>query len=81
MIELGAGKIQVVTGHVMKGHEHYITKHTLLDRNFKFLSEFMFDPMKHKSPKSEFAVNNYTGKVYVLSHCNKHDTWMNSVEL
>ena len=81
VIEKGKDKIQVITGHVMQAHEHYITKHTLLDRDFNFLDEFLFDPTKHKSAKSEFATQKYSGKIYVLSHCNKHDTWMNEIEL
>jgi len=81
VIETAQDKIQVVTGHAMKGYEHYITKHMLLDSNFSFLDEFMFDPTKHKAAKSEFSTKNYSGKIYVLSHCNKHDTWMNTIEI
>ena len=81
MIEKGAGKIQVVTGHAMTAHAHYITKHMLLDNNFNFLTEVMFDPTKDKAPKSVFDTSKYSGTLYVVSHCNKHDAWINSVTL
>ena len=81
MIEKGDGQIQVVTGHVMTPHAHYITKHVLLDSNFKYLTEVLFDPTKHKAPKSVFKTSQYNGTVYVVSHCNKHDSWINSVTL
>ncbi|VAW98507.1 hypothetical protein MNBD_GAMMA21-2200 [hydrothermal vent metagenome] len=81
MIEKGDGKIQVVTGHAMTAHSHYITKHMLLDNNFNFLTEIMFDPIKQKAPQSEFDISKYNGTIYVVSHCNKHDAWVNSVTL
>ncbi len=81
MIEKGSGKIQVVTGHEMNPHAHYITKHMLLDSDFKFLTEVMFDPTKDKAPKSEFDTSKYNGTLYVVSHCNKHDAWINSITL
>jgi superoxide reductase len=81
MIETGHGKIQVVTGHPMNAYAHYITKHTLLDSNFAFLTEVIFDPAKNKKAVSQFNVGNYSGTLYVLSHCNKHDTWMNQIVL
>jgi len=79
LIEKGDGKIQVVTGHTMTAHAHYITKHMLLDSNFNFLTEVLFDPIKHKAPKSVFNTSKYNGTLYVVSHCNKHDSWVNSI--
>jgi len=81
MIEKGTGKIQVITGHGMTAYDHYITKHTLLDSNFNYLTEVMFDPTKHKAPKSEFDTSKYSGTLYVISHCNKHDAWVNSISI
>ncbi len=81
VIEKGDGQIQVVTGHAMTAHAHYITKHMLLDSDFKFLTELMFDPTKDKAPKSIFDTRKYSGTIYVVSHCNKHDAWVNSVTL
>ena len=81
MIEKGKGQIQVVTGHEMNAHKHYITKHVLLDKDFNFMKEVLFDPTKDKAAKSTFAVKGYNGTLYVLSHCNKHDTWLNSISI
>ncbi|PLX82166.1 MAG: hypothetical protein C0616_02770 [Desulfuromonas sp.] len=73
--------LQVVTGHEMKPFEHYIIKHVVLNDRFRFVSETMFDPTSGKAPVSEFHVGNYRGKLYVLSVCNKHDTWLKEVDL
>lgn len=73
--------IEVVTSHGMSGYEHYIIKHTILNAQFKFIAENMFDPMKDKAPISQFNLGNYTGRIHVLSACNKHDTWLNIADI
>jgi superoxide reductase len=70
--------LKVVTAHEMKGYEHYIVKHVLLDSNHKFLDEHMFDPAKDKAAISTFTLQDYSGPIYVLSMCNKHDLWLNA---
>ncbi len=70
--------IRVVTSHEMKGFEHYIVKHVLLDQNYKFLDEHLFNPDKDKAAISTFTLDNYSGAVYALSMCNKHDLWLNT---
>ena len=77
----GSTTVHVSTLHEMKGYEHYIIKHILLDKDFKFVTEKMFDPIKDKRPVSEFVMADYTGKIHVLSVCNKHDTWLNIAEI
>lgn len=72
----GKIKLRVTTQHGMNGFDHYIVKHVLLDQDFKFITENMFDPMKDRAAVSDFYIANYHGPVYVLSVCNKHDTWM-----
>lgn len=74
-------RIKVTTPHEMKGYEHYIVKHIVLDKNFTFLSEKVFDPTAEKSPISEHDVGVYRGTVYALSVCNLHDTWMASAAI
>lgn len=81
MIEKGAGQIQVVTGHEMNPYKHYITKHVLLDKDFRFMSEVVFDPAKDKAARSTFDIKGYSGPLYVLSNCNKHDTWVNTITI
>ena len=82
-IEKAGGKItvKVVTAHEMKGYEHYIVKHVLLDSNHKFLDEQLFDPAKDKAAISTFTLQDYSGPIYALSMCNKHDLWLNAAEV
>ena len=70
--------IKIVTSHEMKGFEHYIIKHVLLDQNYKFIDEHLFNPEKDKAAISTFTLANYSGPLYALSMCNKHDLWLNS---
>ena len=82
-IEKTGGKItvKIVTAHEMKGYEHYIVKHVLLDQNYKFIDEYLFNPTKDKSAISTFTLRDYSGPIYALSMCNKHDLWMNGAEV
>ena len=82
-IEKSSGKItvKVVTPHEMKGYEHYIVKHVLLDQNYKYLDEHMFDPTKDTAAISTFTLHDYSGPIYALSMCNKHDLWLNTAEV
>jgi superoxide reductase len=73
--------LKVVTAHEMNAYAHYIVKHIVLDKDFNFIAEHMFDPTKDKAPISEMSVGTYRGLVNVLSVCNKHDTWLNSAEV
>ena len=82
-IEKTGGKVtvKIVTAHEMKGYEHYIVKHVLLDQNYKFIDEYLFNPTKDKSAISTFTLHDYSGPIYALSMCNKHDLWMNGAEV
>ena len=73
--------VQVVTAHGMEGYKHYIVKHVLLDKDYNFLDEKMFDPMTDKAPISSFELKNYKGTIYALSMCNKHDVWVSQVKV
>ena len=73
--------VQVVTGHPMKANDHWIIKHVLLDRNFNFITQNMFDPFKDKSAISNFSLAGQSDAVYALSVCNKHDTWLSVLEI
>lgn len=72
--------VKIVTPHEIKGYEHYIVKHVLLDKNYKFIDEHLFDPTKDSAAVSTFTLKNYSGAVFALSLCNKHDLWLNSAE-
>ncbi|MFA6994773.1 MAG: desulfoferrodoxin family protein [Candidatus Paceibacterota bacterium] len=82
-IEKTGGKVtvKIVTAHEMKDYEHYIVKHVLLDQNYKFIDEYLFNPTKDKSAISTFTLHDYSGPIYALSMCNKHDLWMNGAEV
>ncbi|OAI12470.1 hypothetical protein A1507_03040 [Methylomonas koyamae] len=77
----GKTTVKVTTPHEMKGYEHYIVKHVLLDKDYKFLAEHMFDPAKEPVPVSTFTLDGYSGTLYALSFCNKHDLWVSSAEI
>lgn len=77
----GKVTVKVTTPHEMKGYEHYIVKHVLLDHKHQFLAEHMFNPLEDKAPVSTFTLDNYSGTLYALSMCNKHDLWLNSAEV
>lgn len=81
IIEVSGSQIQVVTPHEMRGYEHYISKHMVLNDQFEFIAEKMFDPMTEPTPISQFDLGDYTGRIHVLSACNKHDTWLNVAEV
>jgi superoxide reductase len=85
VIEVGkdGGKVtvKVTTPHEVKGYEHYIVKHVLLDKDYKFVAEHLFDPAKDSVPVSSFVLENYSGAIYALSLCNKHDLWLSSSEV
>jgi len=83
IIQTSSGKgglvVDVVTSHPMKGYKHYIVKHMLLDKNFNFIDEKVFDPMKD-SPVSQFTLKSHSGPIYALSVCNLHDSWLSVAE-
>lgn len=71
--------VSVVTAHEMKGYEHYIVKHVLLNQQLEVIGEHLFKPEEDKVAASKFAISQYSGKLYALSMCNKHDVWVSSV--
>ena len=76
-----AATVRVLTRHTMEQYDHYIVKHIVLDKDFRFVAEKMFNPLQDKEPLSEFALGEYSGRIHVLSVCNRHDTWMNIAEV
>ncbi len=77
----GASTVEILTPHSMKSFDHYIVKHILLDKDFKFLSEKLFNPSKIDIAKSSHILKNYSGTLYALSVCNKHDTWLEIAQI
>lgn len=77
----GKTTVKVVTAHEMKAYEHYIVKHVLLDKDYKFIAEHFFNPQEDKVASSVFTLENYQGTLYALSLCNKHDLWLSAAEI
>ena len=80
-VEIEKSTVKVTTAHEMNGFEHYIVKHVLLDKNYQFLDEHLFNPTVDKAAISTFSLPNYRGMLHVLSLCNKHDLWLTSIEM
>jgi superoxide reductase len=76
-----AATVRVLTRHTMEEYDHYIVKHIVLDKDFGFIAENMFNPLQDKEPLSEFSLGAYRGRIHVLSVCNQHDTWLNIAEV
>ncbi|HHJ35744.1 MAG TPA: hypothetical protein ENJ87_08250 [Gammaproteobacteria bacterium] len=81
VLEKTASGVHVVTGHPMNQGKHWIIKHVLLDSDFNFIAENIFDPAKDKAPISDFSLSGRSGAVYALSVCNLHDSWLAMLEL
>jgi len=77
----GASQLQVETNHPMGGYGHYIIKHQLLNEEFGFMQEHLYNPTKDKSPAHTFDIGDYRGVVYAVTVCNVHDTWVNMIEV
>lgn len=77
----GERKISVVTDHGQHGYKHYIVKHQLLDSDYRFIAETLFDPTQDEAMSHYLLPANYRGRLYALSLCNKHDLWLNMIEI
>jgi superoxide reductase len=75
----GTVTITVTTDHEMKGFDHYIVKHTLLDRKFKVLGHKTFDPRRDRPISNYALLAGYKGPVFALSMCNRHDLWLEGI--
>ena len=71
----GEKVVTVTTPHEMTA-EHFIAKHTLLDKDMNVLGEKVFYPHSDKAAISSYVVRDYKGKIYAVSLCNQHDTWL-----
>jgi superoxide reductase len=74
-------RLQVTTPHPMIPYEHYIIKHQLLDANFGYLAERLYNPETDSKPETTFDIGGQQGVIYVLTVCNIHDMWINATEV
>ena len=80
ILEINENTLSVFTPHEMKGYDHYIIKHIVLDNRFNIISEKVFDP-SIETPISKHNIMGYEDKLYVLSICNNHDTWVDIIKI
>lgn len=73
--------IEIITGHPMIEKKHWILKHVLLDENFQFIDQKLFNPERDKTAISNFELGSESRVVYALSVCNLHDSWLNVLEV
>ena len=78
--ELDEKILEVTTGHEMRGFEHYIIKHVIFDENLHIIGETFFNPEKDV-PISRHNISGYQNTIYALSLCNKHDAWLNAIDI
>ncbi len=79
-LEIKKNTLIVSTLHEMKGYDHYVIKHIILDKKFNIISEKIFDP-SIENAVSEHNITGYSDRLYVLSVCNKHDVWLQTIKL
>ena len=80
IIEIKSNYLEIITPHEMRGFEHFILKHVVLDKSFKIISEKIFDPSKDRA-YSKHDISGYSDSLFVLSVCNLHDTWLEPVKI
>lgn len=67
-------QVQVVTRHPMSA-DHYIVKHMVLDAQFDILAETLFD-YSFDYPQSHHRLKGVSGRLFAVSLCNIHDSWL-----
>ena len=67
-------RVQVVTRHPMTS-DHYIVKHMVLDEQFEILAETLFD-YSFDYPQSHHRLKGVSGRLFAVSLCNIHDSWL-----
>ena len=76
ILEIEGNILEVTTPHEMKGHDHFIIKHIIMDNKLNIISEKIFDPSS-EIPVSKHNISGYTDRLFIISICNKHDMWLN----
>ena len=80
IIKIKGNFLEITTPHEMRGFEHFILKHIVLDKSFNIISEKIFDPSKDRA-FSKHDISGYNDSLFVLSICNLHDTWLEPVKI
>ncbi len=56
--------------------KHFMVRHTLVDADGKQLGAKTFIPEDGHAVSTNTLPENYKGKLYATSFCNKHDFWL-----
>ena len=80
IIEIKSNLLEITTPHEMRGFEHFILKHIVLDKSFNIISEKIFDPSKDRA-YSKHDISGYSDSLFILSICNLHDTWLEPIKI
>jgi superoxide reductase len=85
-VNVEGNKVTVTTTHGMS-EEHYIVRHTVVDKNGEVLGEKTFYPSDAQA-KSVFELPDISSKyawdtttLFATSFCNKHDFWVTEFEV
>ena len=70
--------VGIFTKHGMSD-EHFIVRHTLVDKEGQVLGSKTFSPSDDEARSSFALPEGYKGKLYATSFCNKHDLWLTEV--
>ncbi len=74
-------KVTLVTEHGMS-ERHFIVRHTLVSKDGEVFGTQTFYPNEdEKAISTHDLPENYRGKLYATSFCNKHDFWMTEFEV
>ena len=80
-ITVDGNKLTIFTDHGMS-EKHYIVRHTLVTRRGKVLGSKTFYPNVDKEARSVHDLpDNFSGKLYATSFCNKHDFWLTEFDV
>ncbi|RPH04890.1 MAG: hypothetical protein CBC53_005845 [Alphaproteobacteria bacterium TMED93] len=80
IMQIKSNFLEITTPHEMRGFEHFIHKHIVLDKSFNIISEKIFDPSKDRA-YSKHDISGYSNSLFVMSICNLHDTWLEPVKI
>ncbi|MBE0649787.1 MAG: twin-arginine translocation signal domain-containing protein [Bacteroidales bacterium] len=79
-ITVSGGKVTMFTDHPMT-EPHYIVRHTLVNELGVVIGSKTFMPSDPKAISTHTLPDNFKGKLYATSFCNRHDFWVKEFEI
>ena len=80
LVTVDGNKVTLFTKHGMS-EKHYIVRHTLVSAKGEVLGFKTFYPTDQKAQSTYTLPENFRGKLYATSFCNKHDFWVTEFEI